>query len=73
VQTARRSFDPHIAAEQGADPGSGDPKRMAGGRIVGQHENIAEQPAHRAWLDLAAVRRTGAGALVVPIREELAA
>ncbi len=46
---------------------------MAGGCIVGQHEDIAEQLAHRAWLDLAAVRRTGVGALVVPICEELAA
>ena len=62
-----------IAAEQGADPGSGDTKRMAGGGIAGQHEDIAEQLAHRAWLDLAAVRRTGAGALVVPICEKLAA
>jgi hypothetical protein len=40
--------------------------------VVGQDKNIAEQFAHRAGLDLAAVRRPGDAALVVPIGEEFA-
>ena len=61
-----------IAAEQGADPGAGDAKRIAGGGVIGQHEDIAEQFAHRAGLDLAAVRRARVAALFVPICEKLA-
>ena len=62
-----------VAAEQGANPRPGDAKRVAGGCIVGQHEDVAEQSAHRARLDLAAVRRPRVAALVIPIGEELAA
>ena len=62
-----------IAAEQGADPGAGDAEGMAGRTVIRQHEDIAEQFAHRSGLDLAAVRRTRGAALLVPIREELAA
>src|ERR1700682_5595598 len=62
-----------IAAEQGADSGSGDAKRITGGGVIRQHEDIAEQFAHRAGLDLAALRRARAGARVLPIRESVAA
>ena len=62
-----------VAAEQGADPRSGDAKRIAGLVVVGQHEDVAEQFAHRAGFDLAAVRRPRIAALRVPIGEELAA
>ena len=46
-----------IAAEQGAEPRAGDTKRIAAGLIAGQHEDVAEQLAHRIGIDVAAVRR----------------
>jgi hypothetical protein len=60
-------------AEQGADPRSGDAKRVGSQVVVGQHEDVAEQFAYRAGLDLAAVRRPRIAALRIPIGEELAA
>ena len=61
-----------IAAEQGADPGSGDAKRVAGIVVVGQHEDVAEQLAHRAGLDLTALGRARRATFRIPIGEKLA-
>ena len=61
-----------VAAEQGADPRAGDAKRVAGVVVVGQHEDVAEQFAHRTGFDLAAVRRARIAAFRVPIGEKLA-
>ena len=62
-----------VAAEQGADPGSGDAKGVAGFAFVSQHEDVAEQFAYRTWFDLATVRRARIAAFCVPIGEKLAA
>ena len=62
-----------IAAEQGADAGAGDAKRIARLIVVRQHEDIAEQLANRARLDLAAVRCPRVPAFCVPIGEKFPA
>jgi hypothetical protein len=61
-----------VAAEQGRNPRAGNAKRVAGVVVVGQHEDVAEQVAHRIGLDLAAVWRPRVAALGIPIGEELA-
>src|SRR5271165_5193752 len=62
-----------IAAEQGRDARSGDAEGIAGIAVVGQHEDVAEQFAHRAGLDIAAVGRARIAALAIPISEEFPA
>src|SRR5690349_9385903 len=55
-----------VAAEQRANPGTGDPKRVTGGCIVRKHEHVTEQFTYSVWLDIAALRRRRSGALLVP-------
>ena len=60
-----------VATEQGANPGAGDAEGVAGSSVVGQDEDIAEQLAHRAGLDRAAVGRALSRTFLIPIREKL--
>ena len=46
-----------LAAEQGANPRAGEPKRMAGAVVERQDEGVAEHLADGARLDLGALRR----------------
>src|SRR4051812_5599461 len=62
-----------VTAEQGGDAGAGDAERKAGLIVIGQHEDVAEQLAHRAGLDLAAVGCARMAAFCVPIGEKLTA
>src|SRR2546430_4053743 len=59
-----------VAAEQRANARSGDAEGIAGIAIVSQHEDVAEQLAHGAGLDIAALGSARIAALVVPIRKE---
>src|SRR6478609_851618 len=61
-----------VAAEQGGYARPGHAKRVTGVIVVGQYEDVAEQIAHGARLDLAAVRCACIAAFRVPICEELA-
>jgi hypothetical protein len=56
-----------VAAEQGGDAGAGDAEGKAGLIVIGQHEDVAEQLAHRGGLDLAAVGGARMAAFCVPI------
>jgi hypothetical protein len=73
ANSAEKASILQIAAGQGANARAGDPKWITGCCVIRQHEDVAEQFAHRARLDLAAVRRPGAAALFVPIGEEFTA
>ena len=62
----------HVVAEQGADAACQRRERDSRpGSVVGQHEDVAEQFAHRAGLDLAAVGRACFAALVCPNRRRI--
>src|SRR6185437_12850002 len=67
----RKALVLHVATEQCADAGAGDTKGIA--RFAGEHEDVAEQFAHRIGIDVAAVRRTAIAASAVPIGEEFPA
>ena len=70
---SRRNGSPQLAVEQRAYPGTGEPDRMAAGRVEREDEGIAQRAANGARLDLRALWRCAPAAPLFPIGIELAA
>jgi hypothetical protein len=70
---SRRNGSPQLAVEQRAYPGTGEPDRMAAGRVEREDEGIAQRAANGPRLDLRALWRRASAAPLFPIGIELAA
>ena len=62
-----------LAAEQGADPGAGEPERMAVGAVQFENEGIAQGLPNGARLDVGTLRRRALAAPFIPVSVKLPA
>src|SRR6202035_1221537 len=62
-----------LAAEQSADPGAGEPERMAVGAVQFETEGVAQGLANGARLDVGTLRRQALAALFFPVSVKLPA
>src|SRR5262245_13259315 len=61
-----------LAAEGGADAGTGDPEGVTGALVEAEDESVGQHPANGARIDVGAVRRRPQSPLLVPVFEQLA-
>src|SRR6202030_4860765 len=62
-----------LAAEQGANPGAGEPERMAVGGVQFENEGIAQGLTNGARLDVGTLRRRALAAPFFPVSVKLPA
>src|SRR5580704_216426 len=73
VPKVDKGFAFELAAEQSADPGAGEPERMAVGGVQFENERIAQGRPNGARLDIGTLRRRAPAAPFFPVSEKLPA